>query len=253
MKVTFLGTATSIGVPVITCKCRVCRSENPKDKRLRASIRIEVGGNTFIIDCGPDFRMEMLRENIDHIDGLIFTHGHRDHIAGLDDIRAYNYIMGKRIDIYGTKKVMDDIITEFPYIFSESYYKGAPKLNVHYITDEPFYINGVLFTPVNVLHEQMPVMGYRVGDFTYITDANQISDKELEKIKGSKVVVINALRQKKHPSHFSLAEAVEIIQNLKPEFAYITHIGHYMGLHDEVNAQLPANIQLAYDGLSFEI
>ncbi len=249
IKATFLGTATSIGVPVITCSCDVCVSKNEKDKRLRASLLLEVDGNTFVFDCGPDFRIQMLRENVQNLDAVIFTHEHRDHIAGLDDIRAFNYVLNKKIDIYGCQRVMDAIKTEFPYIFSEQRYFGAPQLEVHYIENDIFEINDVQFIPIKIMHDKLPILGYRVGDFTYITDASAISDEELEKVKGSRVLVLNALRNSKHISHFSLEEAVEVIEKIKPDKAYLTHMSHFIGCHDDVNNKLPSYIQLAYDGL----
>ena len=249
IKVTFLGTGTSIGVPVITCDCPVCTSDDPHDVRFRASAMIEVNHRTFVIDCGPDFRIQMLRQKVQNLDAVIFTHEHRDHIAGLDDIRAFNYVLNKKIDIYGTKKVMDTIVVEFPYIFSNTRYFGAPQLTIHLIDDKPFIINDIEFIPIMVLHEKLEVTGFRIGDFTYITDASYISDAEKEKIRGSRVIVLNALRNSKHVSHFSVGEAVEILEDLKPEMAYLTHLSHFVGLHAEVNNRLPQNIQLAYDGL----
>jgi phosphoribosyl 1,2-cyclic phosphate phosphodiesterase len=253
IRVTFLGTGTSIGVPVITCDCPVCISKNPKDKRFRTSIMLEIGELTFVIDCGPDFRIQMLRENVVNLDAVIFTHEHRDHIAGLDDIRAFNYVLNKKIDIYGTPEVMDAIQTEFPYIFSEARYFGAPQLSIHTINDQPFTINGIEFIPIRVLHENLPVTGYRIGDFTYITDASYIAEAELDKIRGSRVIVLNALRNSKHVSHFSVGEAVSILCDLGPEQGYLTHLSHFVGLHDEVNTRLPDFIQLAYDGLKVEV
>jgi len=253
IKVTFLGTGTSIGVPVITCDCPVCISNDPRDKRMRTSAMIEVNGLTFVIDCGPDFRIQMLRENVTNLDAVIFTHEHRDHIAGLDDVRAFNYVLNKRIDIYGTPQVMDAIRTEFPYIFSETRYFGAPQLTIHEIDDQPFQIQGIEFLPILVMHEKLPVTGFRVGDFTYITDASYISDTEMEKIKGSRVIVLNALRNSKHVSHFSVGEAVDILKRLDPEAAFLTHLSHFVGLHEEVNQKLPPNIQLAYDGLTITL
>jgi len=253
IKVTFLGTGTSIGVPVITCDCPVCISKDPHDKRMRTSAMIEVNGNTFVIDCGPDFRIQMLRENVNNLDAVIFTHEHRDHIAGLDDVRAFNYVLNKKIDIYGTSQVMEAIQTEFPYIFSDSRYFGAPQLNIHCIDNRPFAIREIIFTPIRVLHEKLPVTGYRIGDFTYITDASYISGEELEKIKGSRVIVLNALRNSKHISHFSIGEAVEILEKLEPEAAFLTHLSHFVGLHEVVNSKLPGFIRLAYDGLTFTI
>jgi phosphoribosyl 1,2-cyclic phosphate phosphodiesterase len=253
LKVTFLGTGTSIGVPVITCDCPVCISSDFRDKRMRTSAMIEVNGRTFVIDCGPDFRQQMLQQRVMNLDAVIFTHEHRDHIAGLDDVRAFNYVLNKKIDIYGTPAVMEAIRIEFPYIFSASRYFGAPQLNTHLIDDQPFSIMGVEFIPILVTHEKLPVTGFRVGDFTYITDASYISETELEKVKGSRVVVLNALRNSRHVSHFSVGEAVEILKKLSPESGYLTHLSHFVGLHEEVNKKLPDFIQLAYDGLTVEI
>ena len=253
LKITFLGTGTSIGVPVITCDCPVCRSPDEHDKRLRTSVMIEVNGFNFVIDCGPDFRIQMLRENVSNLDAVIFTHEHRDHIAGLDDIRAFNYVLNKKIDIYGTRQVMEAIQIEFPYIFSTARYFGAPQLTIHHINDAVFSIKDVEFIPIKALHEKLPVTGYRIGDFTYITDASYISEKELEKVKGSKVIVLNALRNSKHTSHFSVGEAVDILTKLQPEAAFLTHLSHFVGLHDEVNSKLPDFIRLAYDGLTLII
>ena len=253
LKVTFLGTGTSIGVPVITCDCPVCISNDQRDKRMRTSVMIEVNGHTFVIDCGPDFRHQMLRQRVMNLDAVIFTHEHRDHIAGLDDVRAFNYVLNKKIDIYGTPQVMEAIRVEFPYIFSESRYFGAPQLTMHPIDDQPFTILGVEFIPILVLHEKLPVTGFRVGDFTYITDASYISESELEKIKGSKVIVLNALRNSKHVSHFSVNEAVDILKKLQPEAAYLTHLSHFVGLHEDVNKKLPDFVMLAYDGLELTL
>ncbi|MDP4281059.1 MAG: MBL fold metallo-hydrolase [Bacteroidota bacterium] len=249
MRVTFLGTGTSIGVPVITCDCPVCTSTDSRDKRLRTSVMIEIGPHIFVIDCGPDFRIQMLRERVGNLDAVFFTHEHRDHIAGLDDIRAFNYVLNKKIDIYGTKQVMDAIQTEFPYIFSCTRYFGAPQLTIHYIENAPFTVQGVEIIPIRVMHDKLPVTGFRIGDFTYITDASFISESEKEKIKGSRVIVLNALRNSRHVSHFSVQEAVDLLEELSPEAAYLTHLSHFIGLHEEVNRQLPDFIQLAYDGL----
>jgi phosphoribosyl 1,2-cyclic phosphate phosphodiesterase len=249
VKVTFLGTGTSIGVPVITCDCPVCLSTDQRDKRMRTSVMIEVNGLTLVIDCGPDFRHQMLRQQVMNLDAVIFTHEHRDHIAGLDDVRAFNYVLNKKIDIYGTPQVMEAIRIEFPYIFSESRYFGAPQLTIHNIDDKPFSIRGVEFIPIRALHEKLPVTGYRIGDFTYITDASFISEEELDKIRGSKIVVLNALRNSKHVSHFSVGEAVDILSKLKPEMGYLTHLSHFVGLHEDVNKKLPDFVRLAYDGL----
>jgi phosphoribosyl 1,2-cyclic phosphate phosphodiesterase len=216
---------------------------------MRTSVMLEVNGLTFVIDCGPDFRYQMLRQQVMNLDAVIFTHEHRDHIAGLDDVRAFNYVLNKKIDIYGTPCVMEAIRTEFPYIFTETRYFGAPQLTIHLIDDQPFTIMGVEFIPIKVMHGKLPVTGFRIGDFTYITDASYISDEEMMKIVGSKVIVLNALRNSKHVSHFSVGEAVDILKKLEPEAAYLTHLSHFIGLHEVVNKKLPGFIQLAYDGL----
>lgn len=253
MKVTFLGTGTSIGVPVIACNCIVCKSADFRDKRFRTSAMLTINGRNIVIDCGPDFRIQMLRHNVEDIDAIVFTHGHRDHIAGLDDIRAFNYILNKNIDVYGSAEVLEAIRIEFPYIFTETRFFGAPQLITHCIENKAFKINDTEFTPIEVLHNKISVFGFRVFDFTYITDASYISGKELEKVAGTRVLVLNALRNSRHVSHFSLEEAREIIEKIKPERAYLTHISHFLGLHEEVEGKLPAHIRLAYDSLVVEV
>jgi phosphoribosyl 1,2-cyclic phosphate phosphodiesterase len=253
MKVTFLGTGTSTGVPVVACKCEVCTSEHTRDKRYRTSIMLTRGSSNIIIDCGPDFRIQMLKHKVEDIDAVVFTHAHRDHIAGLDDIRAFNYILHKSIDIYGTQLTLDEIKEQFPYIFTPGRYLGAPKLNIHPITENTFSIGDFNFLPIQVMHQEMKVFGYRIGDFTYITDANYIAPAELDKVRGSKVVVVNALRNSRHVSHFSLTEALEILDDVKPEVAYLTHISHFLGRYESVEPQLPAGVHLAYDGLQIEV
>jgi len=252
IKLTFLGTGTSIGVPVITCDCSVCTSTDKRDKRFRASAMLEMGPEVFVIDCGPDFRVQMLRENVKNLTAILFTHEHRDHIAGLDDVRAFNYVLNKRIDIFGKKSTMEMIQTEFPYIFAEQRYFGAPQLNIHLIDNQPFSIEGYQFTPIRVYHDKLDILGYRIGDLTYITDASHIVPEELEKIRGSKVIVLNALRNSGHVSHFSVEEAVEILTDLAPEKAYLTHMSHFIGKHAELEKKLPAFIKPAYDGLTVE-
>ncbi len=252
MKVTFLGTGTSQGIPVIACTCRVCRSADKKDKRLRTSVLIETDSLTVVIDSGPDFRQQMLRENVSKLDAIIFTHEHKDHIAGLDDVRAFNFVLSKPIDVYLEERVRTAIEREFSYVFEENRYPGVPKINIHIIKNRSFRINGESIIPVRVYHYKLPVFGFRIGDFTYITDANYIPEEEKEKIAGSRIIVINALRRQSHISHFTLSEAVALIEEFKPESGYITHIGHQMGLHSEVTAELPGGINLAYDGLKVE-
>ena len=253
MKVTFLGTGTSTGVPVVACNCEVCASEEFRDKRYRSSIMLTRGSSNIVIDCGPDFRIQMLKHKVQDIDAVLFTHAHRDHIAGLDDIRAFNYILHKSIDIYGTQITLDAIKLQFPYIFVPGRYLGAPKLLLHPITETPFNVGEFSFVPVQVMHQDMKVFGYRIADFTYITDANYISPDQLDKVRGSKVVVINALRNSRHVSHFSLNEALEILEDLKPEVAYLTHISHFLGKYEDVERQLPEGVHLAYDGLQIEL
>jgi phosphoribosyl 1,2-cyclic phosphate phosphodiesterase len=253
MKVTFLGTGTSTGVPVVACNCEVCSSDDPRDKRYRSSVMLTRGNSNIIIDCGPDFRIQMLKHKVKDIDAVLFTHAHRDHIAGLDDIRAFNYILHKSIDIYGSQPTFDAIKEQFPYIFVPGRYFGAPKLNLHPITEKNFNIGDFSFLPVQVMHQDMKVFGYRIDDFTYITDANFISPAELDKVRGSKVVVINALRNSRHVSHFSLGEALEILEDLKPDVAYLTHISHFLGKFESVEHNLPKGVHLAYDGLQIEV
>ena len=252
MKVTFLGTGTSQGVPVIACECNICKSIDSKDRRLRSSVMVEMDNNTFIIDAGPDFRYQMLRAGVKKLDAVILTHAHKDHIAGLDDVRAFNYLQKKAIDIYAKEDVCLQIKNEFSYAFAIYKYPGVPEINLH-IVDRPFEINNIKITPINVKHLHLDIFGYRIGDFTYITDANFISEKEKDKIKGSKVVVMNALRKKKHLSHYNLEEAVNLLKEINPERAYLTHISHMMGLHEKVEKELPEFIKIAYDNLSIEI
>ncbi|HNW98387.1 MAG TPA: MBL fold metallo-hydrolase [Bacteroidales bacterium] len=250
MKITFLGTGTSQGVPVITCKCNVCQSDNPKDKRLRSSIMIETEKNVLVIDAGPDFRQQMLRANVQKLDGLLITHGHKDHIGGLDDVRAFNFFMKKPVDVYAKKDVHKILRSDFFYAFEDDKYPGVPEIELHYISNLPFQINGDEIIPIEVMHYKLPVLGFRIKDFTYITDANFISESELEKIKGSKILVINALRRRKHISHYTLDEALELIAHIQPEKAYLTHISHQMGLHNDIENELPVHIKPAFDGLS---
>lgn len=258
MKITFLGTGTSQGVPLIGCQCKVCTSLNPKDKRLRSSVMIEVLTSSsvtkrFIIDTGPDFRQQMLREKVDSIDAVIYTHDHRDHVAGLDDIRAFNFIMNKKIDLYATQSVQQGIRDQFGYIFSNIGYPGIPEINLHTIENKPFSIEGVAFTPILVKHMKMPVLGFRIGGFTYITDANYISEEEKKKIIGSEILVLNALRKETHPSHFTFDEAITLAKELKCKTTYLTHISHQLGLHERVTEELPEDIKLSYDGLTLSL
>jgi phosphoribosyl 1,2-cyclic phosphate phosphodiesterase len=254
IKVTFLGTGTSQGVPVIGCQCQVCSSENPKDKRLRSSIFIETETANIVIDTGADFRQQMLREKVRKLDAVLFTHEHKDHTAGLDDIRPFNFLQKKNMPLYGTKKVLGQIQQEFAYIFAEKRYPGIPQVELHEISKEKsFCVEQTKITPIEVFHYRLPVLGFRIENFTYITDANYIASEEMAKIYGSKILVINALQREKHISHYNLEEAIAVAQHIGAEMTYFTHISHKMGLHDEVSKELPENIKIAYDGLSFVV
>jgi phosphoribosyl 1,2-cyclic phosphate phosphodiesterase len=253
VKITFLGTGTSQGVPIIACQCPICLSKNPKDNRLRSSLLIQTHNGNLVIDSGPDFRQQMLRQKVTDLRALLFTHGHKDHTAGMDDIRAFNYILQKPIDIYADKATIQVLKKDFDYAFSDKKYPGVPELEIHEIINQPFCIDQTVITPIEVLHYKLPVYGFRINDFTYITDANYISDTEKNKIKGSRILVLNALRKEPHISHFSLSEAITLAQEIGAEQTYFTHISHQLGLHEEVQSLLPENIYLAYDGLTIEI
>ena len=253
MKVTFLGTGTSQGIPVIACDCKVCKSENPKDNRLRTSVLIEIENQTIVIDTGPDFRQQMLREDVKKIDAIVFTHQHKDHVAGLDDVRAFNHKFQKDMDLYCTAEVEEALIREFPYVFSIYKYPGVPEVTIHNIKNEPFTINGVEVIPIEALHYKLSVFGYRIKDFVYLTDISAITEKEKEKMKGAKVIVLDALRKTPHISHLSMQQAVDLLEELQPQKGYLIHISHLMGLHNEVIKELPSFIKPAYDGLILEL
>lgn len=253
IKVTILGTGTSQGVPVIGCTCGVCQSKDTKDKRLRSSIMIETQGKRIVVDTGPDFRQQMLREEVKSLDAVLFTHEHKDHMAGLDDIRAFNFIQRKEMNVYASESVQTALKRDFHYAFAKHKYPGVPQIHLNTIQNRPFDIEGIKVTPILVWHHKMPVFGFRIGDFTYITDANKIDPEEIDKIKGSKKMVINALRKTDHISHFTLNEAVGIVNDLQVSEAYITHISHQMGKHEQVTEELPGHVNLAYDGLQFTV
>jgi phosphoribosyl 1,2-cyclic phosphate phosphodiesterase len=253
LRITILGTGTSQGIPVITCNCIVCRSEDPRDKRLRVSVLIELADKTLVIDSGPDFRYQMLRAKVKDLDAILYTHEHKDHVAGLDDIRPFNYLLKKNIDIYATERVQNALRKEFSYIFAEAHYPGLPQIDLHTITDMPFDVGLTKIIPIDIMHYKLPILGYRIGDFTYITDAKTVSGSSMEKIKGTKILVVNALQREQHISHFTLDEAIEFAERVGAETTYLTHISHNLGLHTEVEKDLPANIKLAYDGLVISI
>lgn len=250
MKICFLGTGTSQGVPIIGCQCSVCKSVNKKDARLRSSVLVEVSSVNIVIDAGPDFRQQMLRENIQKLDAIVLTHSHKDHIGGLDDVRAFNFIQGKPMDIFGMEETINIVRNDFHYAFDEDKYPGVPEMNLHIIDNEPFKINSVKITPIEVKHLEMRVFGYRIEDFIYITDASFISNNELKKMKNAEILVINALRINKHYSHFNLKEALDIVKKIKPKQAFFTHISHTMGKTDDVEKILPKHVHLAFDGLT---
>jgi phosphoribosyl 1,2-cyclic phosphate phosphodiesterase len=251
VKITFLGTGTSQGVPVIACECDTCLSEDQHDKRLRTSLLLEKDDTTLLFDAGPDFRQQMLREHVTRLDSIILTHEHKDHIAGLDDVRAFNYKSKDAIDIWAEERVQKALRKEYSYVFSEYQYPGIPKMRLNHIPEDSFTIKDVVVQPIRVFHYRLPVFGFRVGNFAYITDANYIPESSKEKLVGVKYLVINALRKEKHISHFSLREAIDLIMEISPKKAYLTHISHQMGKYADVSKELPSGISLAYDGLSF--
>ncbi len=251
--ITFLGTGTSSGVPMVACDCDVCQSTDPKDNRLRSSVLIESATTTIVIDTGPDFRYQLLRQKVKKLDAVVFTHPHKDHIAGLDEVRAFNFFQQKPMYVYANELTQEGIIREFPYAFYETRYPGVPEIKMFTIQNDTFQVGDLTITPIQVWHLKMPVLGFRIGNFTYITDANRIDAEELEKIKGSEVLVLNTLRQSPHISHFSLEEGIQLVQTLQIPQAYFTHISHQMGKHADVNPTLPDGIELAYDGLNFTV
>ena len=249
-KITFLGTGTSQGIPIIGSRHPVCLSQNLKDKRLRSSVLVQWKNYNYIIDCGPDFRQQMLKNNCRHIDGIMFTHEHADHTSGLDDIRPYFFRQGD-IPIYGTQRVVENLNHRFGYILNnQNKYPGAPTVKVQIISkNNNFSIGNQIVTPVEVMHNSLSVMGYRIGGFSYLTDVKYINADQMEKVKNSEVLVLNALRIEPHPTHLNLEEALSLVEELKPKKAYFTHISHLLGFHDEVSKKLPKNVHLAYDNL----
>ncbi len=252
-KATFLGTGTSQGIPVIACNCDVCLSQDLKDKRLRTSLMLTIDGKNIVIDTGPDFRQQMLREGVQNLEAVLYTHEHKDHIAGMDDVRAFNYRTQSPMEIYASDLVEIGLKKEFHYVFGDFKYPGIPQVNLNKIGDEPFTVIGEKVIPINVLHYKLPVKAFRIRDFSYVTDANYIAEEEMEKLKGSKYLVINALRKTEHISHFTLDQALEIIEKIGPKKAYLTHLSHLMGKHEDVVKELPANVEVAFDGLAIDL
>jgi len=249
----FLGTGTSQGVPVIACDCEVCNSTDEKDKRLRSSILLKINEKNYVIDAGPDFRSQMLRERVNSLRAILLTHEHVDHIFGLDDIRSYNWIQKHSTDIYAEERVQSAIKTIFHYVFADFKYPGIPKMNLHSIDNTSFWIDEIQFIPIRCYHHRLPVFGFRVGDLTYITDTSRIPNEEMQKLYGTKILIINALRKEKHISHFNLEEALNVINKVKPQKAYLTHLSHSFGKHDDIQNELPENVFVGFDGLKIVV
>ena len=253
LRILFLGTGTSTGIPVIGCGCAVCTSQNAKDKRLRTSILVKSPTTTIVVDTTPDFRYQMLRIQNKKLDAVLFTHPHKDHIAGLDDVRAYNFFQHKPMDVYANALTAEALTREFAYIFADKKYPGVPEINLYTIDETFFTIGDIPIQPFTVWHHKMPVYGFRFKNFTYITDANRIDESVKEIIKGSDIIVLNALRNEHHLSHFTLKEAVALVNELEIPEAYFTHISHQLGRHESVESNLPLNVHLAFDGLELSI
>jgi len=249
LKVTFLGTGASHGIPVIGCNCEVCLSKNSKDQRLRSSVFIETGNNNLVIDVGPDFRQQMLREKIIKVDAVLLTHEHKDHTAGLDDVRAFNYLMKKPMSIYAEIRVLSSIQKEYSYVFAEKKYPGSPELDLNEILNYEFSINGDEILPIRAYHNLLPIYGFRIKELAYLTDLKTLPPEEKEKLFNLDTLIISALRKKPHVSHLGLNEALELIKALNPKKAYLTHLSHMQYNHDNLSNMLPDNVVVAYDGL----
>jgi phosphoribosyl 1,2-cyclic phosphate phosphodiesterase len=253
MEITFLGTGTSQGVPVIGCKCNVCTSTDKRDNRLRSSIMISIGEQNLIVDTGPDFRQQMLQDNVDNIRAILYTHEHKDHVAGLDDIRPFNFHNQKPVDVYAESRVLRALKKEYSYMFTLYHYPGIPEVNMNSIGLKPFQIDDIEIVPVRVNHHKLPILGFRVGDFAYLTDLKTISSKEKLKLQNLDTLVVTTLRKEEHVSHMNLDEALTLIEDLRPKQAYLTHLSHRFGLHAEEEPLLPENVRIAYDGLKIKV
>ncbi len=252
MKIKFLGTGTSQGVPVIGCKCAVCISEEIKNKRLRSSVLINENNKTILIDTGPDLRQQSLKNNINKIDYVLYTHAHRDHVSGIDELRSFNFIQKKEIKAYGNKELVNQLKSDYSYIFSDLKYPGLPEVEL-YKVDGNFFLEDIEVTPIKVKHHKLNILGYRIGNFTYITDAKTIRDDEIKKINGSKILVINCLQIKEHLSHLNMSEVLSLVKKIDVQKIYLTHISHNLGSHEYINKKLPDNIKLAYDNLEINL
>lgn len=254
MKFTFLGTGTSQGVPVIACDCEVCQSEDPKDKRLRTSGLLQTEQTTVVFDTGPDFRQQMLRHKVGQLNAVVFTHEHKDHVAGLDDVRSYNFLQKRDMPIYASLQVQERLKQEFSYAFDPREYPGVPQLQLNTIEPgTPFQIGDIELLPVPVMHRDLPVLGFRTGNFAYVTDTNYISPDSQNLLKGLDTLALDALRIRPHHSHFTLSEALEMIEILQPRRAFLLHMSHLMGTHQKISQSLPSHVKLAYDGLEIEL
>jgi phosphoribosyl 1,2-cyclic phosphate phosphodiesterase len=253
LSITFLGTGTSSGIPMVGCGCEVCTSTDPRDNRLRSSVLIRSSTTTLVVDSGPDFRFQMLRARVMKLDGIVYTHPHKDHVAGLDDVRGYNFFSGKPMEVFANEMTQEVLIREFPYAFADTRYPGVPEINLNTIDLSPFHVGDIPVQPIQVWHMKMPVLGFRFGRFTYITDANRIEESEKQKAKKSDVLVLNTLRKEKHISHFTLDEGIKLAEDLHAGQTYFTHLSHQMGRHADIAKELPAGISLSHDQLEIEL
>lgn len=253
MEVTFLGTGTSQGVPIIACNCKVCTSTDPHDKRLRASVLIQINNKNLVIDTGPDFRQQMLRSKVKKLDAVLFTHEHKDHVAGLDDIRPFNFLYKKPVRIFAEQRVQNALKREYAYIFEDNPYPGAPNINMNLIGDKPFKVEDIRIIPIRVMHYKLPILGFRIGDFAYLTDIKTLPHREIKKLENIHTLVVTALRKEEHISHMNLKESLDLIEQINPKRAFLNHLSHRFGLHSEEEKLLPDNVHIAYDELKVKV
>jgi phosphoribosyl 1,2-cyclic phosphate phosphodiesterase len=253
LKITFLGTGTSQGVPIIACDCEICKSSDPRDKRLRTSVLINTGDKNIVIDTGPDFRQQMLTAKIKHLDAVLFTHEHKDHVAGLDDVRPFNFLHKKPVRIFAEDRVYEALKREYAYIFSKNPYPGVPEISINIINENNFFIDHIPVIPIRVMHYKLPILGFRIYNFAYLTDIKTIPESEINKLKNIDTLVITALRKEEHISHMNLEESLKFIEKIRPKRSYLIHLSHRFGKHAEEEPQLPENVHIAYDGLTIEV